>query len=308
MTTEAPPMATLGEMIVEKLKASPQPLKLAEVVKALPKPPKGVKPAAYREQITATLEEGLRSGRLFAAPSGKGGEARYWGRDERYLLRERGLQLADKPQELAKLRAKLAREVKGADAAYVEGQLRDLIGDGYLHQHEGKKGPLFASLPPTPLLERPANAKELAKLVVSVEKLMKKAGVDAESVLLAVRRQLGAERPAQVPAAAPPVTSEAPAAPVIDAPPAVLGPSDAEVERHVLDAVDREGTMSLKELRRRMPAGGRGPLFDRVVLGLEDRGQVILSRDVDASHFAPEEQAEYVREGEVLFTSIAKRG
>jgi hypothetical protein len=66
--------------------------------------------------------------------------------------------------------------------------------------------------------------------------------------------------------------------------------------------------MSLKEMRRLMPTGGRGPIFDRVVLGLEGRGQVILSRDVDASHIAPEEQPEYIREGEVLFTSIAKRG
>ena len=76
--------------------------------------------------------------------------------------------------------------------------------------------------------------------------------------------------------------------------------------RHILDAVEREGTMSLKELRRAMPEGGRGAAFDRAVLGLEERGRVILSRDVDASHFDPLEQAEYVREGEILFTSIAK--
>src|SRR5215218_9288807 len=104
---EAPPAPSIGDLIVEKLKGSPHPLKLAEVVKALPKPPRGVKPAAYKEQVNAALAEELRSGRAFSSPSGKNGEARFWGRDERYLLRERGLQLAGTPQELAKLRAKL---------------------------------------------------------------------------------------------------------------------------------------------------------------------------------------------------------
>src|SRR4051794_15945362 len=128
---EAPPAQSLGAMIVEKLKGSPHPLKLAEGMKGLPKPPR-VKPAVFKEQVNAALAEGLRSGRVFSSPSGKNGEARFWGRDEQYLLRERGLQLAATPLELAKLRAKLAKEVKGADAAYVEGLLRDLIGEGML--------------------------------------------------------------------------------------------------------------------------------------------------------------------------------
>jgi hypothetical protein len=300
MTTEAPPMATLGEMIVEKVKGSPHPLKLAEVVKALPKPPKGVKPAAYKEQVNAALADEVRSGRLFAAPSGKGAEMRFWGRDERYLLRERGLQLADKPLELAKLRGKLSKEIKGVDAAYVEGQLRDLIGDGHLHEHQGKKGPLFASSPPTPLLERPANAKEVAKLAVSVEKLVKKTGVDVEAVLLALRKQMAtATKPA---AAAPEPVTSPPTLPV-------SRPVEAnELTTRILAALERQGVMSIAELRREMPEGMRGGAFDEAVLQLDDEQRVTLSREADPSRYTEAEQAEFLRDGAALFTTIAKRG
>ncbi|MGL4554701.1 MAG: hypothetical protein ACRC33_26340 [Gemmataceae bacterium] len=293
MTTEGAPAAALGETMVEKLKASPHPLTLKEAAKGVPKLKPKEKPAEVEARVRAALDAEVGTARLFTAPSGKAGAARYWGRDERHLLREKAVESAATPQPLAGLVKAVGKDAT-ADPAFVDGLLRDLIGDGLLHEHEGgKKGPLFGASPPpppVPLLERPANAKELAKVVKAVELLLKKVPATLPDVLAALAAHFTA------PASAPPAPS-----------PASPSASEGDIEGHILDAVEREGTMSLKELRHSMPAGSRGGAFDKAVLGLEDRGRVSLSRDFDSTHFGPEEQAEYVREGDILFTSIAKR-
>jgi hypothetical protein len=301
MTTEAPPLATLGDSILEKLRASPHPLTLKEASKGVPKLKKE-KPAELEARVRAALEAEVAPARVFLQPSGKGGATRFWARDEQHLLRERAVELAAKPQALAALTKAVANETK-ADPGFVEGLLRDLIRDELLHEHPAKKGPLFgASPPPPPIppLEQPAGAKELAKVVKAVEGAMKKVKVSAAEVLAALAKHYAAPAVTAPEASPPPamVPFHATEAPALDA---------VEIERLVLDAVEREGTMSLKELRRQMPAGGQTSAFDRAVLGLEERGRVSLSRDYDASHFGPEEQAEYVREGDFLYTSIAKR-
>ncbi len=293
-----PPPAPVNDSLIEALRSAERPLAMNELLKALPKAPAGEKAPAYRDRIEAALAEELRSGRAFSCPSGKAEAVRYWGKDERHYLREKALEVAAKPATLGALAKAVSREVK-AEASYVEGLLRDMIGSEVLYTYPTKG--LIASSPPPPVLpplEQGKHPAAVRKLFEGCLKLAAAAGVGLADVLAAVRRQ-GEATPAS--SVAVPASDEAPAEPA----PATL--ADEDIERRILDAVEREGTMSLKELRHQMPEGGRGEAFDRAVLGLEDRKLVSLSRDVDATHFGADEQAEYIREGEILFTSIAKR-
>ena len=299
----APP--TLGDQIADALKDSPHPLKLADLVKKLPRPSRKVKADDHKERVKSALEEELRAGRAFSCPSGKKEEVRYWGKDERHRVRERAVVLAEEPLALPALAKAVAKEVGGTEASFVEGVLRDMIGAEVLFAHagKGKGGTLVAAhppAPPPPPLEQGKHPAAVKKLFDICAKLAMTAGVGLEDVLAALRKQAGgAAAPAEP-------TAEKPPEPA--GPPSVLPPvPEAELVRRIHEAVEREGTMSLQDLRRQMPAGGRGDAFDRVVLALEEAGKVSLGRDKEPGYYSPEEQAEFVREGEFFFTSIAKR-
>jgi hypothetical protein len=284
----------LAEKLLQRLEESPKPLTLKELVKGLPKPKKG-QPSLV-ERAKELLDAELATARVFRYPSGKKSENRYWNRDERHHLRERILAVATTPIALEKLAKEAAKGLK-ADAPYVQSLVRDLIGERQLHEHKpkGKAAPLFGSEPPPPPLELPANAGTVQKLAKSVQELVDKCEVSIEEVFAAVRKLLGP-------------TSDQPAPPI--APSTTMNPvsaSQLKLDEIILGIVEREGTVSLKDLREMMPENGRGRVFDQTVLSLEDQKRVSLSRDFDATHFSPEERVLYVQEGETVFTSIAKR-
>src|ERR1700676_1802976 len=110
--------AGLADAVHTKLQSAAAPLKLTEVARGLPKP-KRTKAAQWQTEVKQVLEEEIRIGRAFGAPSGKQGEMRYWSRDEKQLLREKAVELAASPQPLSALKSKLGKEVKGTDGAFV---------------------------------------------------------------------------------------------------------------------------------------------------------------------------------------------
>src|SRR5262245_23717126 len=89
----SPARAGPAEAVRAKLQDAPAPLKLAEVVKGLPRPKK-VKKAEWAAEVRQVLEEEVRLARAYSYPSGKNGELRHWSRDEKQLLRDKALALA----------------------------------------------------------------------------------------------------------------------------------------------------------------------------------------------------------------------
>jgi hypothetical protein len=285
--------------LLKKLAESPVPMTLKEVTKGLPKVKVKKGEPKPEERVAEALEAEVATARVFRSPSGKKGEMRYWTKDERHHVREKVLELAAKPMKLEALAKMAAKELK-AEAKYAEGLVRDLIGEEQLHEHKAKKGPsLFGATkpaPPPPPLSLPANVKKVAALVKSVQALMKAAGVGADEVLVALRAELGVETlPNSVAEKTAEVGANVP-----------NNPATFDLEVIIMDIVDREGTVSLKDLRARMPEDARGPMFDRAVLGLAHESRVLLSRDFDITHFPPAEHVLYVQQGETLFTTIAK--
>ena len=65
----------LAEAVHSKLHNAPAPLKLAEVVKGLPKP-RMTKAADFQNEVRPILDEQVRLGQVFRCPSGKNGEMR----------------------------------------------------------------------------------------------------------------------------------------------------------------------------------------------------------------------------------------
>jgi hypothetical protein len=295
----------LAEAVRAKLLNAPAPLKLAEVVKGLPKPRK-TKPADFRNQVRLVLDEQVRLGQVFISPSGKNGEMRYWSRDERHLLREKALEFASTPQTLAAMKTKLKSEVKGAEPAYVQSVIDELISQKELFDHPAKKGSrLLGAMPPPPplpLLEQPKHAKALNKLITDCQKLLAAAHISVEELLQAVQKHL---QPSPAVKAGAPI-AEREAVPPSQATPDVLQSPRAELDELILKALAHAPVHSLAELRASMPAEYRGSAFDEAVLRLADEQQVILSQDALPERFSEAEKVEYVRDGDAVFTTIAK--
>src|SRR5262245_37864448 len=113
----------LAETVRTKVQSAAAPLKLADVAKGLTRPNK-VKAADFQQEIRQLLEEDVRLGRLHSCPSGKDEAPRYWSRDEKQVLQEKALVLADQPKTLPALKTALAKEIKGVAPAFVERVVR----------------------------------------------------------------------------------------------------------------------------------------------------------------------------------------
>jgi hypothetical protein len=121
-------------LVRDKLDGSASPLKLAEVAKNLPKPRKQ-KAAEFHKEIEQLLDADYLDGKVFRYPSGPKGAIRYWARDERHLLIEVALKLGAEPRTIVTLKKELSRVIKGTDGAFIEGLIRDLIGEDRLFEH-----------------------------------------------------------------------------------------------------------------------------------------------------------------------------
>jgi len=167
----------VAEAVRGKLQNAPAPLKLADVVKGLPKPRK-TKAADFQNAIQPILDEQVRLGQAFRCPSGKNGDPRYWSRDEKHLLRERAIEIASTPLSPAAMKTKLKSEVKGVEPAFLQLVIEELIGQDNLFEHPAKTargGPLLGAMPPPPPpppLERPKHVKALNKLIADCRKLV----------------------------------------------------------------------------------------------------------------------------------------
>jgi hypothetical protein len=339
MTLESPTVApALADDIHSKLQAASAPLKFAEVVKGLSRP-KRIKADDFQEEVRTILAEEVRLGRVFSQPSGKSGEARYWGRDEKQVLRDKTLDLAANPLPIAMLKTKLGQEVKGTDPAFLEPLVRDLIQDGRLFEYPpaSRKGqPRFGATappPPLPTLERGRFLPTLNRLDTECRKLLHAAGVGPDELVEALRvrlNTLGPLAPAPKPGPAAPESPEVetaaapgsePAAlprperatagsveprqpPEVTEPPSFSG---SGIEDLILKAVENAPVVSLADLRREMPREFQGREFDDAILRLADEGQVVISRDADPGRFNDADRAAYVQDGTAVFTTVARR-
>jgi hypothetical protein len=310
---EAPPAvdAPLLEAIRSKLQAAPSPLKVVDVVKGLPRPKK-VKAAEFQDTVRSILTEEVRLGRAFCSPSGKAGELRYWGSDEKQVLRGKALELAVTPQTLPTLKKELGKEIKGADGAFIEALVRELIGEDKLFEYPPKKtkgSPTFGVLPPPPALpplDQDKHKKKVDKIITDCRKLLSDAGVSAEELLQILQVRLNAESTGNGPSNRP----ETPAPEKRDEhrPPSteVNCPSGLGLEDLILKAVAAAPVVSLADLRREMPREYQGQAFDEAVLRLADEQRVVISQDAHPNAFSEVERAAYVQDGGAVFTTIAK--
>jgi hypothetical protein len=313
MATVNHPAVTPGiiDAIHVRLQQAPAPLKLADVAKGLPRP-KNTKSAEFGEEVRKLLDEEVRLGRTFCYPSAKNAAPRYWARDEKQVLRDKALELAEIPRPFPALKTALGKAVKGADGVFVEAVVRELVRDDKLFEHPPKSrrgGPLFGSSPPPPPLpplESAKHKKALDKLVTACRKLLAAAAVKADDLLSILRERVGDSGPTvePVPADRDPAGGSDPASP----PGAIPAASRrSEVEELILKAVGTAPVLALAELRREMPPEFRGETFDEAVLRLADLQRVIICQDADPSRFPAEEQAEQVRDGGLVFTTIMRR-
>lgn len=309
MTPVETAAVTLDEALRTKLESAPAPLKFKDVAKGLPRPRK-VTAAALEPEVRRLLDEEVRLGRAFACPSGKKGEMRYWARDEKHLLREKALELAASPLALAALKTKLGK-VTGADGAFAEPLLRELIGEGRLHEHApAKRGAaLFGATPPAPpppWWEQAKHQKKLEALTRSGRQLLAAAGGSIDDLLHALRGRLLAPPPApaerKVAEAAPVEVSEPVPVPAAAAP---AEPPQGLADL-ILKAVANAPVVSLAELREEMPAEYRGRAFDEAVLRLADEQRVIISQDDNPERFTEAERDRFVSDGRFVFTTIAQ--
>jgi hypothetical protein len=301
----------LAEAVRAKLTSATSPLKLAEVIKGLPKQKKATK-EEVEIAVRGVLDEEVRHGRLFVYPSGKDNEPRYWRSDEKHFLQEKALELAATPLAISTLRTKLNKELKGLDGAFVEKVVRELVSEDRLFEHPAKTkkgGPLFGASPPPPALEQDKHKKVLTKLVAECEKLLNAAGVTTEDLFRVLRTRLPGRNP-EKPGTAIPASLTNPTElhhgerayerPAVDG-------GTASVETLILGAVAHSEMLSLADLRRKMPPSFQGQDFDDAVLRLADTNQVFITQDEDPIRFTPTQRAEYVQDGEVVFTTITKR-
>lgn len=295
--------SALMETVHGKLQSAPSPLPLSNVVKGLPRPRK-MKAAEFQNEVQSILDEQVRLGLLFRCPSGKNGNARYWSRDEKHHLREKALELASRPQTMAAMKTKLKKEVKGVEATFLQTVIEELVAEGRLFQHPAKTakgGPLIGATPPPPPLaplEQPKNAKVLSKIVADCRKLLASSKVSVDQFMRSLQRQLLPPPDTKPNIVIAETTSTQPT----DA----TQPARAELDQLILKAVADVPVLSLAELRASMPAEYRGTAFDESILRLADAQQVILSQDALPARFSDAEKAQFVRDGEALFTTISQ--
>jgi hypothetical protein len=289
------------------LQLSPAPLTVKEAAKGLANPRK-LKAPAFEAEVRRHLDEEVSQGQAFCAPSGKKEEPRYWSRDEKHLLRERALELCSTPQALSALQKLLGKEATGADGAFVEKLVRELVAEDRLFEHPAKtrkQGALLGASPPPPelpVLEREQHQKKLSQLINTCRDLMAKAGVTADELIRALAGRLTAPDQARPEPVRLSATEPAPVSPVSPAP-----QGGSTVDALILRAVSNSPVLSLADLRRDMPAELQGREFDEAVLRLADEQRVTVSQDADPSSFTEAERAGYVRDGAVWFTMISKR-
>ena len=283
--------------IREKLQQSPQPLKLAEVVKGLPRPKK-VKAADFQNQVLQALDAEFQMGRVFRYPSGAKGTERFWVRDEKQALRDAVMKAAAEPKSIATLKKEIGKSSKGTDANFIEEVIRGLIADDRLFEHASKRAPLFAAHappPPQPKLYQPKFRKKLDTLAKSAAKLISETDSTPDELFAALQEVLTSSTSTQ-------------SASTQD----VASAGGTELEQLILKAVANAGpgsVLSLADLRRELPPEFQGPVFDAAILRLADEERVRVYQDADPLQFTPEERAELVSDhlGH-LYTSIAKRG
>ena len=298
----APPVfdaQAIADAVARKLADAAKPLTFAEVKKGLPGAPQ--KNSPREAEFDAVVHRSLEA--VSKYPSGKDEADRYWHQDEADLLRNAAIEAAREPQAISKL-VSAAKVVTKATPGFVEGLVRDLIGDDRLHEYKTKKGgPNYGSKPPPappppppplPPLERAPFKKKLDTALNGLTKLLEDSGASAHDLLRAIQARLGVELPGE---------RRPPTGPALP---------EAELERLILSKLKTVGpnrVASIAELRGAMPETARGEAFDRAVFRLFAAQRVWIYQDSNPAALTAAERAEFLPDefGHV-FRTIALRG
>ena len=311
-TLSEPTTATpaLADAVAKVLKDAAGPLAFKQVKAALTKAKSLVtkgKAKTTDDDIGAAIKEASGLGRCYTCNSGKGGGVRYWGKDETHALRNAAVASATLPQTMAKLVAALKAESKGVDPKFAEGVVRDLIGDGKLHEHPSetaKAGPLFGTTAPPPPPPPPAwyetklYKKPFEALVKAAANVLSKGDKPLADILAALRSQLD-----------PDSEPEAEDQPTGQSSEPLTAERVAELERLIVSTVSAHkpvAIMSIADLRTGLPTDLRGPAFDAAVLRLARSHAVRIQKDSVPKERTADQQALFVKsEQGTLFTSIS---
>lgn len=208
---EAPALVELSpiDRLVEKLSAAVGPLTFKEATKDLAKKGRG-KNAPPPPDFAALLDDLVRTGRAFKHPSGSKGAERFWGRDERRVIRDAVLQAATSPKSLAELKKVGKAAVAKTDKKFADAVVDELVAGGVLHKQGPAKSAPFGREPlkPPHPLEVGDGKKKFAAFVTAATKLVQAVpGVPLDEIVQRLRSQLTAPPPAiptPTPASMPP--------------------------------------------------------------------------------------------------------
>jgi hypothetical protein len=192
--------------------------------------------------------------------------------------------------------------------------VRDLIGEDRLFEHPPKKSkgqPTFGIQKPPPPphpLESGKAKKDFDKIVTAAQKLLSATPALTPGVLLTrLSILLTSENSAISEHSHHPSTSaEAPLSKSIINSHVSLA-MDEGLGNDILETLKQVPVASLAELRTTIGAKYPATDFDQVILNLFDSNFVVLYQDANASQFSEAEKAQFVTDGGILFTSIARR-
>jgi hypothetical protein len=275
-TVAAPPPVDVGEAVLQILRESGQPLKIAEIQK-LYQGPKFAKGA-----LKDLLDEKLLQGVVFLCPPA-GKQARYWTRDEVQLIHEQvECLLGSGPKaETQLVKDTVAALGKATSAKAVKEALGTMRKDGRVHAHPGKgKTAVLGLQPYDPVAALTFKAATLNDLKQAFGR-MRAGNVSMERFLRRVGELVAPDSVGEPAPRAEPVSAE-PVSPPKDAGAANLEAARAEVRGIVQKALQEAGPgapVSVPELRQQMPAEYRGAeIFDKTVWDLVEEGVIFPER------------------------------
>lgn len=170
------------EALRQRLAEAPAPLLVKDLTKGLT--PKG-KNAGPPPDFPGLLSEEVRAGRAHLFPSGSKGAERYWSKDERKVIQDAVLAAAGESKKLSDLQ-KVAREATGADKAFVEATINEMIEQKILHPQSTSTKPQYAKEKP-----RSLDRTAIGDAILSAAETPRKIG----DLIKSAREATGAEKP-----------------------------------------------------------------------------------------------------------------
>jgi hypothetical protein len=294
MSLDTAPMLDV-DALLEAVQNSEIPLRLSDLAKQFKRPGK-VKAVDWSSHLQDVLDRAVRENRLFAAPSGRKGQIRYWCRDESTWIDELLNHVASQPKTLSQLVKDLSRSAGGADPKFVKRELEKAQSRGRLFQHPGRSARtvLWAIVPPAKW-DHPKHQKTLQSTIAKIRQLVTEAEVTLEEVLDRIRADFAVA-----------AQNGIGPTPLSLVPETLADHCVTELSERILAALREKPVLSIPRLRDEMPPELQGPIFDETVLQLAEQDRIVLGRDVELSSLTDEQRSRCVQDGWNVVTTISR--